>query len=370
MSKDDDGWRAIQNSAKRDVIFTKFAYGDTQTLQEELTAEAQKIAPNHEFFLFSDKIDATSSFEYRCAVFIDHENKQVVFANAGTRPRLNLKGFYDLVDDVNLIMHLEPNKLKSASKLNTTVLENLGDDAKDYQFHYTGHSLGAAMADIQAVDMHLQMNAKGIHAEKGISTVTFDNPGVKPIVDKMFKHAGIDPKFNPVDHNTFNNRKNFINTLNPQVGKTFEIEPEGQEKLSFLELTVALIAKVVSANIKGVAPEFVIKICEWVACGSISKQLDTHKLENFEKVFVEEKGKIKPISKSEQVETKYNKNVFNDLVELKKINKDIGKAEFTMKSPEGEEITFSKLELSKVSNASKSSPLDIANNNAKGISIS
>jgi hypothetical protein len=370
MSKDDNGWRAIQNSAKRDVIFTKFAYGDTQALQEELTAEAQKIAPGHEFFLFSDKLDDTNSFEYRCAVFIDHKNKQVVFANAGTRPNLDLKGFYDLVDDVNLIMHLEPNKLKSASKLNTTVLENLGDSAKDYQFHYTGHSLGAAMADIQAVDMHLQMNTKGIYPEKGISTVTFDNPGAKPIVDKMFKYAGIDPNLNPIDHNTFNNRKNFINTLNPQVGKTFEIDPEGQEKLNFLELTVGLIAKVVSANIKGVAPEFVIKICEWVACGSISKQLDTHKLAHFEKVFVEEKGKIKPILQPNPFEAKYDKDVFNNLVELKKANKDIGKAEFIMKSPEGETITFSKLELGKVSNASKSSSLDIANNNAKGMSIS
>jgi hypothetical protein len=293
MKIQDDGWAAIKGQAGKDVIFTKFAYEDSKIKQEELTKMAQEIDPEHKLLLFSDYVKDTQGFEYRCAVFINEKTKEIVFANAGTRAGVDSKGINDLIDDARLIAQAEPNKLQKARDLNNLVMENLGPTIKDYKFHYTGHSLGAAMAQLQAEDMYIKMHKKGIKIEEDkISTITFENPGTKPIIDKMFKEEKLDPQTSKVKHVVFNNRKNFINTLNPQVGKVYEIKPNDQKSLGPIEKALGFIARIISKVVK-ISSKVITKVCDWVSYGLISRQIKDHSLEHFEKVFVNGDGKIK-----------------------------------------------------------------------------
>jgi hypothetical protein len=62
-----------------------------------------------------------------------------------------------------LIAQKKPAKMNPAQILNDMILDSLGEQAKDYKFHYTGHSLGAAMAEMQAVDMDIKLQQKGLN---------------------------------------------------------------------------------------------------------------------------------------------------------------------------------------------------------------
>jgi hypothetical protein len=280
---------ALKKIAGRGVKFTEIAYNRTNLTNEEIKSKIQGSNPdkeiNHELLFYSNETES-DQFEYRCAVFIDHEKKEVVFANAGTRLDLNEKGLYDLADDARLLINIEPAKLEPARKINAQVLAALGDNVVDYNFSYTGHSLGAAIADMQAAAMDIELQKLGLEV-KGITTTTFDNPGAGLLVDKMYKEA---EKPQNVDFNAFNNRDNFINTFAPQAGNLYKIKPDDQRDLSIREQLTALVANFISKQLKGWAPDFIIKVCEVVSFGSVKTQIKGHELSNFEKVLSEGKG--------------------------------------------------------------------------------
>jgi hypothetical protein len=376
-------WQAYQNNAKQDVLFTQIAYEDKSENQAEFQELAKEIAPNHELFLYSDYMDDTKGFQYRCAIFIDRKNKQIVCANAGTRLGINKKGASDLIDDAKLILHLPPRKLKSAHILNETILDNLGDEISQYNFHFTGHSLGAAMAQIQATDLFLQLRDKGIKP-KEISTITFENPGAKPIINKMLKKQNLDPNAVDIDHVVVNNRANFINTLNAQSGKVFQIVPQtkptfrdkitstvkakfeetlpnGGAIFDFLQENMApILSKVISQFI----PEpikVIYKISSWLLKGNLLQQIKDHSLDNFSDVIVKEQGNVRLkagevillkdlIQASPQImrsDANYDQKLFTELQNLKNSNQVIGKQEFSIANPSDlrEKITYSSLEL-------------------------
>ncbi len=80
--------------------------------------------------------------------------------------------------------------MNPAQILNDMILNSLGDPAKDNKFHYIGHSLGAAMAEMQAADKDIKLMQKGLKQEENheqITTGTFQNPGTKVILKKYTK---------------------------------------------------------------------------------------------------------------------------------------------------------------------------------------
>ena len=348
------GFDKIKHSAKKALLFTKFSYKTSPEDLEYLNRVAQKIAPDHQLLLFSDFFDDTKKFEYRCAVFISHKTKKIVFANAGTRLNFNMKGFSDIRDDLNLLRNLPPKKLKSASLLNTIILDNLGQYAKDFKFCYIGHSLGAAMADFSAVDMELQLLSRKLKAKK-ISTITFENPGTKPLIQQMLKNQDLNEFVSSIDHITINNRDNFINTFNPQVGRVFKVISDQPRKLGYFENLISSVAQSIVKSIECFAPSCITTVCRWISFGSFSRQVQEHRLFNFEDVILYHKGEIKSLDSllvsQNLTEMKYDKKTFANLEVLKIKNKDIGKKEFVMRHEvTNQEIEFSNLEFSKASN--------------------
>ena len=114
---------------------------------------------------------------HRCAVIANHEAQVITFVTVGTRFD-SLKWFaHDFADDLRMMAGLNPKKLASAQALNRVILENLGEKAADYKFHYVGHSIGGFIADLSAAHMAALLHDKGLLEQNKISTKTFDNPG-------------------------------------------------------------------------------------------------------------------------------------------------------------------------------------------------
>jgi hypothetical protein len=380
MKKQD--WEIYQNNASKDILFTNIAYTQKEEKQEKLFERlADELGANHKLFLYSDYLDDTKQFEYRCAVFVDNENKQIVCANAGTRLKANAKGAHDLIDDAHLALELAPRKLRSAKTLNKTILDNLGPEASEYKFHFTGHSLGAAMAQIQATDLFLQLRNKNIQPAE-ISTITFDNPGTKPIIDEMLKKENLNPETIDISHIVVNNRPNFINTLNPQTGEVFEIEQErepgiiqgvnanvragmdqniqgGGRVFDFLKgKAFPLVCKVVSMFIPKIVKN-IYEGCKWLIEGA--RQVKDHKLNNFENVIIKNQGRVlsrvaqdislehlmQPENQAQYSKKEYITKLFNEIKQSKEQGGNPGKQDFVIDNPldAQERISYSLLEL-------------------------
>jgi hypothetical protein len=283
----------LKAKAIKSLEFTQIAYKDFNEEYEEYeisninNSQDIKIEKKQVFVIYSNELDA-DEFAYRSAVFIDNDTKEVVIANAGTRPGLDSKGFYDLTDDLRLALDMEPLKIEQAKQVNKRIIDLLGDDIQNYNFSYTGHSLGAAIADMQAAHMDVELQERKIEV-KGITTTTFDNPGAGKLVKKIYENASMNSN---VRFNAFNNRENFINTLAHQAGELFEITPDDQKYFSQIEKLVAFIANFICKKLENWDAKYIIKICKLFSFGSLETQLNGHKLSNFTKFFVAKQGDV------------------------------------------------------------------------------
>ncbi len=364
--KDIKNWDKYKNKLQQNILLTHIAYSEGIT-HEDLSPElftdlADNLAiadPNLKVFFISDMAEGTghskaSKYEHRCIVFVNSKTKEITFANAGTRLGMNAQGYYDVADDYNLYMHNPPKKLKSAEYINSVVLDVFGSEISEYKLHYTGHSLGAAMAELGAVDMALQMNKKGLSCKEKIDCITFDNPGTKPIVEKLCKNnnSSLQNIKQDVSFKTINNGKNFINTLNEQTGEVYEIKDK--EPKSYFKYAMSFLAYVTNAS-----SELISKVFSILSYGNISHQIDKHSLKNFDELFIGEKGIVDLSSGKEvtsedilysRVPIKYNKAIFEA---IKQDNDNKGhKLSMHKRCADGsvESISFSKEELQHVCN--------------------
>ena len=292
----------------------------------------------------TDHVQEVGEASFRCVAFMNQNTKEIVFATAGSRFGMDEKGIADIYEDALMVAHNKPRKMNPAQILNDMVLNSLGDKAKEYKFHYTGHSLGAAMAEVQAADMDIKLTKKGLEAEgKGekdqISAVTFENPGTKPMIEKMYEEAGL-PKENISKLNfcEFNNRKNMINSLNEQTGRTYTIVPHSQKERnpSLTQMVFEVVSKIIGSEISPLLG----KAIGLLAPGGILDDLKSeHTLDNFNEVFVKKEGKVKgkegEVISLEEAYTgvkpvKYDKDTAEELSKLKKENGNIGKQTMSM----------------------------------------
>lgn len=348
LSDQHPDWKVFKDAAARGTVFTRIAYDKAED-QEQMQDLAKFVPEGYELFLMTDHLEDSKEASFRCVAFINHENKEIVFATAGTRLGLNQKGFDDLRDDALLTMHYEPKKMESARALNDIILDSLGQEAKDYNFHYTGHSLGAAMAEMQAADMDIKLRQRDLKRsgdKEQLSAVTFENPGTKPVIEKMYKKAGVPvEEMKNLNFCEFNNRSNIINSLNEQTGHTYEIVPDAQKERnpSSAQMVFEYIAKYASK----LSP-MLGKVFSLLAPGGIDSELvKEHALTNFDEVFVQNAGSVKedviPLEKaySGVMPIEYNEGIASNISNLQKTNGKIGKQEFSMTSrdPETQEVS-------------------------------
>lgn len=312
----------LRKVAAEGLKYTKLAYERTNLEHEEFTADGRKI---DSFVMYSDELGA-DDHQYRAVVMIDNEAKKIVIANAGTRVNpgkndwlpnwkdLSSRASADLADDARLLAGEEPLKISQAKKVNDKIIELIGaDKIKNYEIDFAGHSLGAAIANIQAAYFDVECQQRGIKPKK-ISSNTFDNPGAGNYVKNIYEENKLKIK---VKFHTFNNRDNLINTNAPQAGKKYIIQPSDQIPLDETETGIASFAKFIShifstffngvkigikkfasfvCALLDVPKKFISKILKLCSMGSISTQLKGHGIGEFEKVLVNKDGSVTPLN--------------------------------------------------------------------------
>ena len=355
-------WKAFNGKAAEGVVFTNFAY---QQKDEEMQAMADSMPKGYELFLMTDHVQDSKEASFRCAAFVNQTTKEIVFATAGTRFGMHQEGAHDLMDDALLVAQNKPRKMNPAQILNDMILDSLGDAAKDYNFHYTGHSLGAAMAEMQAADMDIKLTKQGFKRPEDreqITAVTFENPGTKAILEKMYEEAGL-PKESVEKLNfcELQNRGNIINSLNEQTGRTYLIVPNSQTERnpSMIQMVFEVVAKYASE----ISP-MLGKAFSLLAPGGVDSSLiSDHSLSNFDEVFVQQAGKVKKEGQLISLEEAYTRikpiqhdaEIVEKITLIQAVNGNIGKKEFSMnKLIPGEDkldrIVFSKSELNAAMN--------------------
>ncbi len=280
---------------------------------------------------------ASPKSELESVVVIDTKEKKVTVITAGTRLDDDLqKAIHDVTDDAFFAIGGEPPKLAPLKALNKIIIKQLGGDLSNYKFHYTGHSLGAALSDCAATDMAIRLHNRHKLTENKISTATFDNPGAYTRVVKQLESVYDDKiesenarhdnrieeitnsKFSDeekkrltaaekkehtkilnnlegiykidnfrrlVDYKSFNNRPNAINTMDQQVGRKFTIVHQDQEDLSPLYMLIAWI-------IDELPDSFVKKWLYKFSFGPLETQISEHKMSNFIDVLKKRQGEI------------------------------------------------------------------------------
>ncbi|MES2215286.1 MAG: lipase family protein, partial [Pseudomonadota bacterium] len=188
----------------------------------------------------------------------------------------------DLQDDAYMALGWPPKKFAAAKELNQLVLDNLGDEAGDYSFHYTGHSLGAALSDLAATDMALKLQAQKLLTPGKISTITFDNPGSQYLVKKLLAPSGqeLSDLKDAVSYISINNKPNFINTMDEQTGDTYYLVPQEQWHTDPLLKLIGFCGKYVPNP----ALSFLLDI---ISYGPPEHQIKDHSMVNFVEALVD-----------------------------------------------------------------------------------
>lgn len=379
-----------KTKAARGVIATKAAYKKERYEALDRISLLNIDLPE---ILDSEIILGTRKDKFRASIVLDRKNKKIIYAIAGTRINQGYQNRNaDLKDDAKLALRLNPSKLKSLIEFNSFLIDevmgaaeegykrkiasenikgfddenlerqkllikqhgfNKSDLAKarakaleGYEIDFSGHSLGAVLADCAAADMHLQLESRSVNPEYcKISSITFDNPGAITPVKKICNKANksLSEVRSTIDYKAFNNRDNFINTMDQQVGEKYQIIPDGQKARSGFANMCAWIAKKL--------PLPVIKhVFKFLSFGRIGKQMEEHSLSNFDNVLVQGlgvvKGKDGTVMTMEEASTgteplEYNRELFDNISSTQALDK----AKFSMTNPDGERVEFSKAQL-------------------------
>ncbi|WP_039457227.1 lipase family protein [Candidatus Jidaibacter acanthamoebae] len=177
--------------------------------------------------LTSDEVSASKSGFYGTA-YINETSKEVVIANSGTNFNVFGLGWLskfdfsvpidfvkDLYSDTQLFFGYVPNQFTyGADKFTDAVIKQLGNEAHDYTFTTTGHSLGAVLSNLE--------NAKLTSLGYQVSSVNIDSPGSKPILENYIQDNNLKLGCDNLDITTFNAPKHLANSVHDEVGNVYE----------------------------------------------------------------------------------------------------------------------------------------------------
>lgn len=157
---------------------------------------------------------------YVACVYVNDLTRQVVVANRGTVPNLGcLREDYEAV--LNGRLGRQQEKAFAfyravVSSFRGTGINNIIDNNKldAYQLSFTGHSLGAWLAEMCAADHYIQ------HTQIA-HTVTFESPGIEQGLIHLLPHVDEIPKLREIlDSKTYLAPPNLINVCNAKISTT------------------------------------------------------------------------------------------------------------------------------------------------------
>jgi len=244
-----------------------------QALTEKLKGTGWEI-------LFKSPDDpATNQYSYKSVAFINKITKEIHISTAGTKPA----EVYDLYDDALITFGYAPNKLSPMQKFVDKIVAEVartGENAQDYHFGTSGHSLGAIVSDLTFVELH----SRGLKFDQSI---TFDNPGSKHVVQNAISKGLFTGKVietveelgkNCIEYNA---KPNFINTVNEHMSCNTKVliphnkpsEVTESEASGIWGFGQYLYNKIGSA---------VGKCAETLGIKSVIDQLESHKMTNLD----------------------------------------------------------------------------------------
>lgn len=372
---------SFKNKLGEYALFSSFAY---KSEPDDIKELAMKLPTGYKMFLHSSELDETKAFNYSAVVFVNTDKKEILIANTGTRLKNLSHLAADLKSDFSLYLEQAPDKAESVYALNQMIIDNLEGNLGEYKFSYTGHSLGAALAEIGAADMAIKLTQKGydLKDENGkniISSTAFESPGTRRIIEKLYKEQLPDANINEdVDYTIYNNGENIINMNSPQVGVKHDLSKvvnlENKDPLEniyfkFLSNWFGDYFKFfnevleIIADLLGMNRNKNLTIFENISNHMVMEQLTEHVKNNSEiqNINIINEILLKPDAQSSNNITRsyidYNSDLYNYISEIKKSNESItgnadhGDQNIVMYSSSGEELLkFSKDELNKAIN--------------------
>lgn len=314
---------------------------------------------------FTENDDVSSRHGTRASILIDRDTKEISYAISGTRTDQGSKKMRsDLYDDLRLAVGFMPKKMESLEyqnqKLITRIkeaarLNYISDNAiedegvftekqtmamvlaqktalKSYKFNFTGHSLGAALSDCAGADMYLRLKNEGINPEDiQISSTTFDNPGAKTAVKNILKKHNkkhpeskvtFDELRENVSYKAINNSKNFINTMDRQIGEKYRIMPNADGKDEAVSGFVRMCKHIANKCKNYWLLKAAYVAFSFLSFGRLTKQIESHSIENFQKLFskkldgrIKHKGVILSVDDiaSDREPIQYEEKIFDQL---------------------------------------------------------
>jgi hypothetical protein len=153
----------------------------------------------------------------KSAAYINHNSKTIVIATVGTNFTINKQGFCDIIDDIHIVSGKIVPKFADVKNFVDQLIKVVGKEKlNEYKIITTGHSLGAVLSDMTAV----YAKSKGLNVAESI---TFDNPGSKPIIENLLKQTPFSNLTtnglkNEINFETYTSTPNIVNTCNEQIG--------------------------------------------------------------------------------------------------------------------------------------------------------
>lgn len=195
--------------------------------------------PDDEWKFICDSSSIKMTTGFYAQIWINNKYKQLIYTCAGTKVdflTMNcsiktkffgiLDLFKDAVNDVRIFLHQPPLQYKYGMEpfieWSLSHLSKLGINLKEHDIFFTGHSLGAMLADMGALYMHK-------YIELSVKSVTMENPGS---LHSIMGLAGSLKKAGHLFHNleelkdnfiVFNNTPNWVNTAGEQFGRVYQL---------------------------------------------------------------------------------------------------------------------------------------------------
>lgn len=189
------------------ALISSHVYNDVKT-RETLVKEG-----NERFWKVCHVHKGTSG--YFGAIYINTKTNHIVVAHRGTNNLLSV------VEDVRgVIRNATSPQKEEAFALVNEALRLLREDYEGYRVSFTGHSLGAFLAELSV----FYCKRQGFN---NVSAVTFESPGSKESLEKLqsnLQDHAID--LNNLDIISYVTYPNLINTYNHHVGTMYTITPE------------------------------------------------------------------------------------------------------------------------------------------------
>lgn len=181
---------------------------------------------------YCDNISGFAATEY-----FKKSSNETVIAFRGTDSGNDFNLLANLYTDARMALGFSPNTLRHASNCynthckNQNILYQIWDwfFSGSHTLTFTGHSLGGALAELMVHEIKIKQ-------KRDCKAVTFDSPGCANLIPKE-DHAALRDTII-----SYKSAPNWINTLNPSLGKVYRLYISHGKEVDFTLMAWCILA--------------------------------------------------------------------------------------------------------------------------------